>query len=83
MNENRDKDSKGGDKDLEGEIEALKTAQAVSAAAQTGQAATMAATQAGQAATTAAAFMGTWSTIAVGAGMLLVGIFLGLSLNHR
>lgn len=72
-----------GDKDLSSEVEELKTAQAVATATQAGQAATMAATQAGQAAATAATFMGTWSTIAVGGVMLIVGICLGSSLHRR
>lgn len=42
----------------------------------------VAAAQTGSAAI-AAAFMGAWSTISVGPGMLIVGVFLGLSLNHR
>jgi hypothetical protein len=46
---------------------------------QAGQAATIAGAQATQAAMQA----GTWSTIAAGAGMLIVGIFLGMSIARR
>ena len=46
---------------------------------QAGQAATLAGAQATQ----AAAHAGTWSTMAAGAGMLIVGIFLGLAINKR
>lgn len=73
----------GGENGLRSELEELKRAQAVQAATATGAEATQAATQAGQAATTAATFMGTWSTIAAGAGMLIIGMFLGLAINKR
>lgn len=53
------------------QVDDLRMAQAVQAAS-----------MAGQAATTAATFAGTWSTIAVGASMLIVGMFLGMAMRR-
>ncbi|HSL11796.1 MAG TPA: hypothetical protein VLA82_10830 [Actinomycetota bacterium] len=57
---------------LQDEVKGLEVSQA-------GQAATIAGAQATQAAMQA----GTWSTMAAGAGMLIIGIFLGLAIGRR
>ena len=57
---------------LEEQVKGLEVSQA-------GQAATIAGAQTTQ----AAAHAGTWSTMAAGAGMLVVGIFLGLAINNK
>jgi hypothetical protein len=56
---------------LRDEVKGLEVSQA-------GQAAAMAGAQA----TSAAAQAGLWSTMAAGAGMLIIGIFLGISISR-
>jgi hypothetical protein len=64
-------------------ISELEKAQAVQAATQAGAEATQAATLAGAQATQAAAHAGTWATMAAGSIALVVGMFLGVTLNKR
>jgi hypothetical protein len=64
-------------------IEALEKAQAVQAATEAGAQATQAATLAGAQATQAAAHAGTWATMAAGSIALIVGMFLGLTINRN
>ncbi len=64
-------------------IHALETAQAGQTATTAGMEATQAAVQAGNMATTTAMTTGTMTTMAAGSIGLIVGIFLGLSLNKN
>jgi hypothetical protein len=72
-----------GKDDLTERVQALETAQAVKAATDAGVQATQAATLAGAQATQAAAHAGTWSTMAAGSIALIVGMFLGLTINRN
>ena len=69
--------------DLSSRVSELEKAQAVQAATQAGAEATQAATLAGAQSTQAAAHAGTWATMAAGSIALVVGIFLGVTLNKR
>jgi len=60
-------------------VENLEKTQAVQAATQAGAEAT----QAGAQTTQAAAHAGTWTTMAAGSVALVVGMFLGLTINKR
>jgi len=64
-------------------VENLEKTLAVQAATQAGAEATQAATLAGAQATQAAAHAGTWTTMAAGSVALIVGMFLGLTINKR
>jgi ElaB/YqjD/DUF883 family membrane-anchored ribosome-binding protein len=64
-------------------VENLEKTQAVQAATQAGAEATQAATLAGAQTTQAAAHAGTWTTMAAGSVALIVGMFLGLTINKR
>jgi hypothetical protein len=69
--------------DMAERISELEKAQAVQAATQAGAEATQAATLAGAQSTQAAAHAGTWATMATGSIALVVGMFLGVTLNKR
>lgn len=65
--------------ELQDEVQALKTAQAVHEAANAGAHSTQAAAHAGDVAAQTATHAGTWSTMMAGAVGFIVGIFLALA----
>ncbi len=68
--------------DIQTEINELKTAQAVQAAAMAGAQATQAAAGAGATATAAAAMAGLWSMVVAAGVSLVAGLFLGTMLKR-